>query len=534
MASWVVAFAARLICMGLLLLSAILFELGGVTLYNEAQLDALYAVVLAGFLVSLGFAAARLGGGETRWLTIGEIGTDGLLISALVYCTGGTGSLFGFLFVPWIVASATRIGARASVGAAGGATLAYGVVGLGGALGVLPTFADIPSPPTNEATTSFGLHVAAFLSVALLARRLEGQVEQGRTKLLELGILHQRIVDNVSSGLLTTNRRGEVNSFNRSAEEITGFSADEMLGFPLSEVLPVFAEASDTSVTREEHPLIRRDGSRLYLGFSRSVMRDPGNQPDGEIVIFRDLSQIREMEALLRRSERLSAVGQLATGMAHEIRNPLASLSGAIELLRRDLRTPDSTTRRLFRIVERETARLNRLVVDFLSYAGNRKAKRDLVDLKELLEEMRELYIAGRESDSQLQLEVQDPLIVLGDSDQLRQVFWNLILNAAQAEPVDDRVVVRARPSRSGDEVVVEVRDRGAGIPPELLERSLEPFFTTKPKGTGLGLATVHRVVEDHNGSMEIDSQVGHGTSVRIRLHRCSESSAFLVEPMPD
>ena len=307
-----------------------------------------------------------------------------------------------------------------------------------------------------------------------------------------------------------------------------------MLGFPLSEVLPVFAEAPDTSVTREEHPLIRRDGSRLYLGFSRSVMRGPGNQPDGEIVIFQDLSQIREMEALLRRSERLSAVGQLATGMAHEIRNPLASLSGAIELLRRDLRTPDSTTRRLFRIVERETARLNRLVVDFLSYAGNRKAKRDPVDLKELLEEMRELYIAGRESDSQLQLEVQDPLIVLGDSDQLRQVFWNLILNAAQAEPVDDRVVVRARPSRSGDEVVVEVRDRGAGIPPELLERSLEPFFTTKPKGTGLGLATVHRVVEDHNGSMEIDSQVGHGTSVRIRLHRCSESSAFLVEPMPD
>ena len=172
--------------------------------------------------------------------------------------------------------------------------------------------------------------------------------------------------------------------------------------------------------------------------------------------------------------------------------------------------------------------------MDVLSYAGNRKSKRDPVVLKELLEEMRELYIAGRESDSQLQLEVQDPLIVLGDSDQLRQVFWHLILNAAQAEPVDDRVVVRARPSRSGDEVVVEVRDRGAGIPPELLERSLEPFFTTKPKGTGLGLATVHRVVEDHNGSMEIDSQVGHGTSVRIRLHGCSESSAFLVEPMPD
>lgn len=523
MAGWVVAFAARLVCMGVLFLSTILFELGGLTFYAEAQLDALYAVVLAGFLLSLGFGAARLGGAESGWLTIGEVGIDGLLISALVYCTGGTGSLFGFLFVPWIVAAATRIGARGSVSAAAGATLAYGIVGLGGALGFLPTFADIPSPPANEAWTSFGLHVAAFLSVALLARRLEGQLERGRTELLELGILHQRIVDNVSSGLLTTNRDGLINSFNRAAEEISGFTSEEMLNLPLTEVLPVFVEDASRDVTREEHPLIRRDGSRLYLGFSRSVMRDSDNQRDGEIVIFQDLSRIREMEELLRRSERMSAVGQLATGMAHEIRNPLASLSGAIELLHRDLRAPDVSTRRLFRIVERETARLNRLVVDFLSYAGDRQAKHERVPLRPLLEEIRELYVAGRESQSQLGLELEGELLVAGDPDQLQQVFWNLILNAAQSEPEDDRVLVRALHEDERGDVIVEVVDRGSGIPPELLERSLEPFFTTKPKGTGLGLATVHRIVEDHGGSIEIDSQVGRGTTVRIQLRRYAE-----------
>jgi two-component system sensor histidine kinase PilS (NtrC family) len=241
------------------------------------------------------------------------------------------------------------------------------------------------------------------------------------------------------------------------------------------------------------------------------------------VLIFQDLTQVVQMEEQLRRSERLSAVGQLAAGLAHEIRNPLASLSGAIELLAGDLPDPDPSSRRLVRIVQRETARLNRLVGDFLSYAGPGPVRHEVVHVRELLEEIGQLIGNSDCAGVELCLEVPGELAVLGNPDQLRQVFWNLVLNAAEAEPPDRKVRVSAEtlpPQEPEGELraVIEILDRGTGIPPEILERVFEPFYTTKPKGTGLGLATVHRVVEAHGGQLLVRSRPGEGTSVRVVL----------------
>ncbi len=525
------AFAARLMAIAAIFALAVLLQLRALGPYSEEQLTALYALVLAGFLLSLSYGVLAIYGRSGPRLLACELIGDGLLITAFVYCSGGVGSLFAFLFIVWLVHAVLRAGSRAAVYACGAATASYAAVALGTASGWLPPFEGTAAASFDETVTAFGIHTAAFVSVTLLARRLARRVEIGQSELIELGELQQRIVDNVSSGLLTVTDNGHIRSFNREAERITDCRAEDVVGWELGRLFPALeeallgaAESERAGPLRGEVPFARRDGEELQLGFSRSTLRDAAGRPDGAILIFQDLTRVREMEERLRRSERLSAVGQLATGLAHEIRNPLASLSGAIELLGVDLRSEEASSRKLLRIVERETARLNRLVSDFLSYAGGREPRRERVVLAELFEEIEVLLGSGEHAHVRLEIEVPAGLAVIGDSDQLRQVFWNLILNAAEAKPPDDRVRVRAAAlppaALRSPHVGIEIEDRGSGIPPEALERAFEPFFTTKPQGTGLGLATVHRVVEAHGGELSVSSEPGKGTLVGIVLEQ--------------
>ena len=522
------AFATRLIAIAAGFGLAVLVQHRESSPISQQQLDVLYALVLVGFLLALAFGVLAVYGRRGPWLLAGELVSDGALITGLVYSSGGSGSFLGFLYIVWIVSTSIRASSSASAWVAAGAIVSYGAVALGTASGWLPTFAGVSPPPFDEASTAFGVHTAAFLTIALLARRLQREVEERRHELYELGELHQRIVDNVSSGLLTVDRSERVTSFNREAERITGHAASQVLGWPLDKLLPTLGSvvANDAdwneSGRRIELPFRPEDGEPLHLGVSRSVLRDAAGRPDGAILIFQDLTRVREMEEQLRRSERLSVVGQLATGLAHEVRNPLASLSGAIELLGTDLQATDPSSRRLLRIVERETGRLDRLVSDFLAYAAGRPPRREAVALADLVTEIQELLASGEHGRLELAVEIEPGLTALGDADQLRQVLWNLILNAAQASPPDGRVVVRgsAVPQGAGqpEQVRIEVEDRGAGIPPEELERAFEPFFTTKAKGTGLGLATVHRVIEAHGGGVALRSDVGKGTVVSVTL----------------
>ena len=526
------AFAARLIAIAAIFVLAVLIQVRALGSYTDEQLTILYALVLAGFLLSLAYAVLAIYGRSGTRVLACELVGDGALITAFVYCSGGVGSLFGFLYIIWIVHAVVRAGSRASLYATGAAILSYGIVALGTSTGWLPAFTGATPPPLDEAATALGVHTAAFLSVTLLARQLERRVEQGQSDLLELGELHQRIVDNVSSGLLTVSQEDRITSFNREAERITRYRAAEVIGWRIEALFPRLDEppepvdgGTDPAALRGEAPFELREGGELQLGFSRSVLRDAEGDADGSILIFQDLTLVREMEEQLRRSERLSAVGQLATGLAHEIRNPLASLSGALELLGVDLEAEDASSRRLLRIVERETARLNRLVSDFLAYAGGRAPRRVPVQLAEVFEEIRVLLASGGPTGIDLRLDVPLGLAARGDPDQLRQVFWNLILNAAEAKPEDSAVHVRAfafddpaalPPGRAR----IEVSDRGSGMTADALERAFEPFFTTKPQGTGLGLATVHRVVEAHGGELSVSSEAGKGTTVSIVLER--------------
>ncbi len=512
------AFATRLAALAAIFTLCVLTQLRGGGAYSEREIGALYALVLAGFLLSLAYGALAAWS-RPRRLAVFELVGDGLLVSGFVYSSGGVRSIFGFLFLVWIVYAALTLGARGAVIAGACACVAYTAVIWGPLLGAFPPFEASALGDRHQALGAVAGHALAFLAVALLSRRLAVEVQAGRRELHELGEIHRRIVDNVSSGLLTVSRDGTVTSFNREAERITGWSASEALGGPLARLFPGLGSVETAGRHERKQVQFRaRDGRLLHLGMSVSVLLDLENRVDGAIVIFQDLTRVVEMEEELRRSERLGALGQLAAGLAHEIRNPLASLSGAIELLTADLPTEDRSSQTLAQIVKRETSRLNRLVSDFLTYARPGPGRSEPVPLRTLFDEIAALVAKDESCGVEVRVEVASDLRALGNPDQLRQVFWNLVLNAAQSEPADGVVTVRARASAVAHELEISVSDRGCGISREAMERIFEPFFSTKPKGTGLGLATVHRVVEAHGGRIAVASERGKGTTVRVFL----------------
>jgi two-component system sensor histidine kinase PilS (NtrC family) len=526
------ALAGRLVAVGGIFALSVLLEILGRAPYSERVLTALYAVVLAGFLATLaqGILAAY---GRGRSSVKLELVSDAVLITALVYCTGGVRSLFAFLYLAWIVYSALRLGTRGAAVTPLLAAVGYAVVTVGVTLGWVPPLDATDVATSGEAYSALGTHAVAFALVSLLAHRLTREIMRGRAQLHELGEIHRRIFDNVSTGILTVDPEGRISSFNNEAERITGHESREVVGQPIEQLLPGISqtvpladrgsnsEAPDDprgGLARMQFSFTDRAGESLHLGLSHSLLRDSGGSIDGSVLIFQDLTQVTKIQERLRRSERLAAVGQLAAGLAHEIRNPLASLSGAIELLARDLPDLDEGLLRLIRIVGRETARLNRLVSDFLGYARPGPPRREPIRLVELLGELIQLLRQGEHGDVTFELDAPAAATIEGDPDQVRQALLNLMLNAAEAGGAR---VVRVHLESAADNdagVAISVEDRGVGIPPDQLDRMFEPFFTTKPKGTGLGLATVHRIIESHGGAIEVSSEVKRGTLVRVWL----------------
>jgi two-component system sensor histidine kinase PilS (NtrC family) len=401
----------------------------------------------------------------------------------------------------------------------------------------------------------WGVHASALLVVALLASalarelRVAGERLDARTHdLARLRWLHERTVESLTSGLLTLGPDGRVTSFNPEAERITGRPADEVKGQPLDAVLPGASEILREGAVgprgrrgRRRLGFVDARGGHRHLGLAGSVLRDADGRPSGNVLIFQDVTDVVAMEQGLRRSERLAAVGQLAADIAHEIRNPLAAISGCVEMLRSGRCAPgDAEARRLMDIVIREIERLDHLITDFLQYARPAPPKPQAVELAEVLGEIAEMCRHGLPPEIAFELDAPAGLRALADATQLRQALWNLVTNARQAMPEGGRLRVAARavePSQDGagadrkggmegsPGVEICVSDTGTGIPPEIAERIFDPFFTTKAGGTGLGLATVHRIVESHQGSIQVESRAGEGTCFRLRLARAEEAA---------
>jgi len=389
-------------------------------------------------------------------------------------------------------------------------------------------------PPVNVAQYTVALNAFGFFAVAMLAgslaeraRRGEAQLEQATEEIADLQAFNQYVLDNLLSGLATADAENRLMTFNRSAMLITAVEGALPIGQHAADVLqlpPAFAAnlAQDLARVRSKRTdYVYRQGQGKTIEIGLSVAALP--LPDGSrgfLYTFQDVTDIKRYEQNARMQQRLAAVGEMAAGIAHEIRNPLASMSGSMQMLKQEL--PLSADQaQLMDIVLKESERLNQTIKSFLAYARPQRYSMQPLDLRSIVQETAMLLRNSTEVDPQHDVAVaagEAPVMVDADEGQIRQIIWNLATNGVRAMPQGGtlRLSVRNEDTADGRRAVLLVEDEGVGIPPEDVDSIFQPFRGSFGKGTGLGLAIVHRIVTDYGGTIDVKPRPGRGTVFRV------------------
>ncbi len=335
-------------------------------------------------------------------------------------------------------------------------------------------------------------------------RRSEEAREKREIDYGELERLNQAILTNINSGLMVVNAAGRIRSFNHAASKITGYRLQEVYNRPVEAIFPEFDSFDPTAmenVERGEMPYRRNEKELLTLGYSASRVVDRNQKSLGLLVAFQDLTEFKALEEQLKRADRLAAVGRLASGLAHEIRNPLASISGSVQLLLEDDKV-SAEDRQLMKIVVKEADRLSLLLSDFLNFARPAPLQMELIDIAALLDELLALLNAsGQFQHVTIEKAYQGPIQMQVDPQKMHQVLWDLLINAGEAARPEGKIRVTVD-SRKGE---IMVEDSGPGIAEEDRDKLFEPFYTTKDRGTGLGLANVYANIEAHQGRIYVE-----------------------------
>ena len=546
---------ARVVIVTILLGSGVLVQLRTPGLW---PVEPFFFLVGLSYALAVAFLLTRTLVERRRWLIDLQLATDTVVISAVVLLTGGVSSYFSPLYALPIIGASILQFRRGGLLVGALSALLYAGVGGGqyqGAFEFLETrwsaIGQLARPPATLAFYMTGLDIFGFLAVAVLSGYLAERLRSAHVSLArassEIAVLqafNQHVIEGLTSGLATTDRHGRVLTFNGAAEQITGHRVADVLGrriFELLQLPPVFEASLDTTVEGSRRADLRfttPDGRELEIGLSAARLVIPGGQ-SGFLFMFQDVTETRRLQRKSVAQVRLAAVGEMAAGIAHEIRNPLASMSGSIQVLRQEL--PLSAEQaQLMDIVLRETDRLNALIGGFLRYARPGPMKPEAVVVRRAVEELTEMLASALPQGVRLESDVPESVAVWADPGQLRQVLWNLCLNAWQAMPEGGEIRIEAaevtggaapqggaagRRNERGVESWVEicVRDAGTGMSPEVLDTIFDPFVTPKAEGSGLGLAIVHRIIEEHGGSIRVESGESCGTTVRIGFPRAED-----------
>jgi two-component system sensor histidine kinase PilS (NtrC family) len=549
-----------LVGLRLLLASALLGSAGVLDFHQRLPFHTapLYGLLSLTFGLSLLYALALR---SQRWLSVqlgGQLALDLVLVSLLVHYTGGVDSVFPFMYIFIIFAAANFLARRGSLLLGVGSGVLYAALVVAEWTRVIPPaeFAGglAPLRSTGYAVYQVLIHLVAFLAVAILSshlayrlREVGQELERRGLDLRNLQTLHRVILANISSGLMTLDLAGHIVSFNHAAEQITGYAAQTMRDRPWEET-PFAACTTMVGFFRDpaaalpqsavEMTLPRADGGLVPIEATCSPLRDPDGRAAGLLVVFQDLTERKRVEGRLRQADRLAAVGHLAAHIAHEVRNPLAAISGAVEVLREDTQLAQAN-RQLLDIILGEAHRLKLVTGQFLDFAKPSSVVCRPCLVRPVLEETLVLLEQSGARHMGIDWEVAETppgALVLADADQLRQVAWNLCLNAYQSMPEGGRLRIAVRPADppppngsgpavgaaadAAEWIELAFADSGRGMPAADLERIFDPFFTTRPDGTGLGLAIARKILEEMGGRIAAESREGHGSVFRIWLRR--------------
>ncbi|MGA2515100.1 MAG: ATP-binding protein [Thermodesulfobacteriota bacterium] len=541
----------RVIILTLLLTITLLFQVSKKQFFFIPLTNNLYYFIGIFYLVTIVYALLLTRIGDPYRFAFFQIVIDHFFITGLIYFTGGKGSFFPVTYIFSIIASSTIFYKRGALLSASLSSLLYGLLLL---LQLHEWINPLGASSIYDASQIFYsliTYMAAFYIVAFLSGAISEELKKKKKELLQkqvdynqLEAFNQNIIQSLDSGLLTIDLNGNINFMNRTAERILSRDGESLSDTSIYDLFPKISKVveqlkrkvpeSSSDYQRYETLLTNHDRRKIYLGFSISPLTDPEGSLIGHTLIFQDITKFKEMEEQMKRVDKMAAVGALAAGMAHEIRNPLASLSGSIQMLKSEL-TLDDSQQHLMEITLRESERLNALITDFLLFAQPPQSHKILYPIGRVLEETLDLLIRSpsfRDGIQVLRPTRQEEIRVRIDPDQMKQVFWNLFINAAQSMSDGGKIQVHLSKGdalggtnlslssqvREKAWVRITITDSGNGIAPEEKEKIFEPFFTTKESGTGLGLSIVHKIIENHEGLIKVDSELGRGSTFTVFL----------------
>ncbi len=500
--------------------------------------------------------------------------SDISLITALVYATGGIESIYSVLYPLVIIYSSLFLAGRGGLISASVCSIFYGLLLDLEYYGIIRSIYQWGYDYDCDAGYVFSrifVHIISFYIIALLTSYAVKQEQKTRELLAkkesafdQLDLLHRSIIESVDTGILTIDLNGNIKSFNTGAEKITGFLRFKIINKKVDDVFPFLSSMLNKEGSWKPESRFEVADSGKIFGFSVSPLVDGNREKIGNILIFQDLTLIKRMERQIEKNKQLAFAGEMAAGLAHEIRNPLASISGPIQMLSKDLRL-DETDKKLMQIILRGKDRLEGFVKDFLLLARPKQSERRDIDIKVIIDNVFESLRFSPEWNENIEVirNLSDQTGIYGNKAEIRQVIWNLVLNAIQAMPDGGRLKIETTPKISplvkeksssipivkedpppipplvkgtlpkisplvkggkggfpDNKKYLEIRisDNGCGIEEENQDRVFEPFYTTKETGTGLGMAIVNRIVESHMGKIRIKSKPGKGTDCMVLL----------------
>ncbi|MFC1891352.1 nitrogen regulation protein NR(II) [Thermodesulfobacteriota bacterium] len=467
---------------------------------------------------------------------------DTFFITAIIYTTGGIESIFSSLYMLTIITGSLILYRKGGMIIASSCSILYGLMLDLHYYNIIHPFSSRLSYASEfqsfQIVYMIVVNITAFYVVAYLssfiseqARKNLVELEAKQYDLVKLEALNEWIIQSITSGLITLDDHNRIILFNPAAEKIFGIKAAEAIGREITNLLPFLSE-----YIKDESGLIissskdspgfidlhhkREKGTVIFLRFFISPLKIPEFTPEGKILFFQDITEMKHIEEEMKKVEGLALIGELAAAIAHEIRNPMASISGSIEMLKESMGQNDVNVR-LMDIVTRETRRLNHLVNDFLLFARPKPANLVKFDLQQLILESLELFKNRQNLDQKIHFDTdfQGQCSLTSDPEQIKQILWNIFLNAYESMHGGGLLKIKTESiDSSGNPVMVKItiRDTGPGFDENTLSHIFTPFFTTKTTGSGLGLAIVKRIVEALNGSIYGENHPDGGAIVTV------------------
>jgi two-component system sensor histidine kinase PilS (NtrC family) len=462
-----------------------------------------------------------------------QILIDVLLVSILLYFSGGSQSIFTILYFFPIITGSFILFRRGGLAPAAASTLCYGAILFAEYTGHHPAYFDefwyIPLKDIRSVLNFFSIHGFTFFITAILSsllserlRRTEKALVSTSLKFDQLSVLYKQIFDDIPSGVITVLNSKKIISFNPASEKITGYMSGEIVGQEITEILPNFKLEGESS-HRAEVELTKKDGSIIPVGYSFAKLNMPGSIDKYQVITLQDLSETKLMEKQILQAQKMATVGEMTAGIAHEIRNPLAAISGAAQVLGAsgDIKSPNQG---LMNIITRECNRLQNSIADFLHFSKPSSPDKEWVPLLPLVTEVIQLLEHTHDWPEQCTtiVDIPEKMDCWADAQQIRKLLVNLLHNCSIAlknKVGEIRIIAREVTEDTGEEkTVLTIIDTGIGISDLIIDKVFEPFFTTRENGTGLGLSIVKQIVKTHDGGITITSREKEGTTVEVWL----------------